>query len=165
MEFFFYVKLICCSYQNLCVTFTNILGFLLNFLTSLKNCVKGQWPKKSLFPYCWRHDLWLEAKKKEEYIWVPEILLDDLVHKGHTMFNMLTVFVVEKMKSLCSKQSKFNFWNQVHPKIAFLCLLWTQTATWRPNYTVLTSSVKATLKAMTNTVFWHQVRGGQKKFI
>ena len=32
----------CCTYQNLRMTFTNILGFLLNFSTSWKNCVKEQ---------------------------------------------------------------------------------------------------------------------------
>ena len=43
------IKPTCCTYQNLCMTFTNILGFLLNFSTSWKSCVKEQWPKKSLF--------------------------------------------------------------------------------------------------------------------
>ena len=39
----------CCTYQNLCMTFTNIWGFLLNFSRSWKSCVKEQWHKKSLF--------------------------------------------------------------------------------------------------------------------
>ena len=47
-----------------------------------------------------------------------------------------------------------NFWNWLHPKFSFLCGLLTQAATWWPNYTILTSSVKANLKAMTTTVFW-----------
>ena len=43
------IKAVCCAYQNLCMTFTKHFGFLLNFLISWKNCVKEQWPKKSLF--------------------------------------------------------------------------------------------------------------------
>ena len=45
----------------------------------------------------------------------------------------------------------------LHPKVAFLCRFWTQTATLRPNYPILTSSVKAILQAMINTVFGEQV--------
>ena len=40
---------ICCKHHNLCMTLTNVFGFLLNFLTSRKSCVKEQWPKTSLF--------------------------------------------------------------------------------------------------------------------
>ena len=43
------IKPKCFTYQNLCMTFTNILCFLLNLSTSWKSCVKEQWTKKSLF--------------------------------------------------------------------------------------------------------------------
>ena len=43
------IKPTCCTYQNLRMTFKNILGFLLNFLTSWKSCVKEKLPKKTLF--------------------------------------------------------------------------------------------------------------------
>ena len=46
----FTVKPICGAYQNLCMNFTNILGFLPNFFTSWKSCAKEPWPKKSFFP-------------------------------------------------------------------------------------------------------------------
>ena len=36
------IKPTCCTYQNLCMTFTNIVGFLLHFSTSWKCCVKEQ---------------------------------------------------------------------------------------------------------------------------
>ena len=182
VDFFFTFKHTCCAHQNLCVTFTNILGFLLNFSTSWKSCVKELRPKKTLFQHFWRtvmiydsrpkrewhikdwsqgHDLvlwtWeLEVLKSEllnfdlvsfdsvfqggvkwewvEYIWVPKIMIDDWVHTGHTNLNMFSVFG-EKFKSLSSIQSKLNFWNRLHPIIAFFGRLLTQTATWRPNCT------------------------------
>ena len=77
---------------------------------------------------------------------------DDWVRKGQTKLNMFSV-LDEQIKSLSSKQSKLNFWNRLNPKFAFLCRLLTQTATWRPNHPILTSSVTAILKAMTDTVF------------
>ena len=55
--------------------------------------------------------MWLEAKKRVEYPLVPEIMIDDWVNKGHTNLNMFSV-VGEQIKSLSSKQSKLNFWNQ-----------------------------------------------------
>ena len=129
------IKPTCCTYQNLRMTFTNILGFLLNISTSWKSCVKEQWPKKSLF-----HIFWLE------------VMICDLLN----MFSDLC----EQFKSLSSKQSKLNFWNRLHPKIAFLGHFLTQTATWQLNHTILTSSVKAILKAMTDTVFLGPSLGG-----
>ena len=42
-----------------------------------------------------------------------------------------------------------------------LWLLLTQTATWQSNHTILPSSVKATLKYMTDTFCWTKFRGGQ----
>ena len=69
-------------------------------------------------------------------------------------------------QELKQKQSKLNFWNQLHPKIAFLCCFWTQTATWGQNHTILTSSVNAFLKAMIDTVFLGpSLRGGQNFLI
>ena len=83
---------------------------------------------------------------------VPEIIPDDRVRKGQTKLNVFSV-LDEQIKSLSSKQSKLNFWNRLNPKFAFLCRLLTQTATWRPNHQILTLSVTAILKAMTDTVF------------
>ena len=90
-------------------------------------------------------------------------MMDYWVNKGHTNLNMFSV-VGEQIRSLRSKQSKFNFWNRLHPKIAFLCRFWTKTATWRQNHTILTSSVKAILKAMINTVFLGPRKGGVRTF-
>ena len=101
----------------------------------------------------------LKAKKRVKYPLFPEIMIDDWVNKGHTNLNMFSI-VGEQIRSLSSKQSKLNFWNQLHPKIAFVCRFWTQTATWQPNHTILTSSVKAILNAMIDTVFWGPSLGG-----
>ena len=95
---------------------------------------------------------------------VPEIMIDDLVHKGHTKLNMFSVFG-EHIKSLSSKQSNLNFWNRLNPKIAFLCHFLTQTATWRPNHAIFTSSVNAIWKAMTDTVFSAPSLGGVRVFL
>ena len=66
--------------------------------------------------------------------------------------NKFSVFG-EHIKNLSSKQSKLNFWNRLHHKIAFLWRFWTQTVTSWQRVTILTSSVKEILKAMTNTDF------------
>ena len=58
------IKPLCCTYQNLCITFTNILVFLLNFSTSWKNCVKAQWLKKSLFWHFWLNVTICELRPK-----------------------------------------------------------------------------------------------------
>ena len=79
-------------------------------------------------------------------------MIDDWTHKEHTVLNMFSVSG-EQIRSLSSKQSKLNFWNRLHQKIAFLRRLLTQTATWRPNHIIFSSSVKAILKAMTDTDF------------
>ena len=62
--------------------------------------------------------MWLEAKKRVEYIHVPKIMIDDWLNKGNTNLNMFFV-VGEQIRSLSSKELKLNFWNQLHPKIAF----------------------------------------------
>ena len=52
------------------------------------------------------------------------------------------------------------------PKIAFLCSLSTQTATWQPNHEIFTSIIKALLKAITNTLFfWDQLWGWTDFFL
>ena len=61
---FLNIKLACCTYQNLRLTFTNILGFLLNFSTSWKICVKEQWPKKSLFRNFWLNFMICDSRPK-----------------------------------------------------------------------------------------------------
>ena len=112
---------------------------------SWKSCVKEQWPKTSWFV--------TQGQKRVDYIWVPEILMDDWVHKRHTKLNMLPVFI-EQIRSLCRKLSKFNFWIRLHSKSALSCRLLTQISTWQQNHIIFTSSVKAILKAMTDTVYF-----------
>ena len=73
--------------------------------------------------------------------------------RRNTKLNMIPVFG-EKIKTLSSKQPKLNRTHWLHPKIAFVCRLLTQTTTWWPNHTILTSSVIAILKAMSDTFFW-----------
>ena len=58
------IKPTCCTYQNLCMTLTNIFCFLLNFSTSWKSCVKGQWPKKSLFWNFWLNVMICDSRPK-----------------------------------------------------------------------------------------------------
>ena len=109
---------------------------------------------KVCFGASWRHTKSFWAAKKSpkecdlwvEYIWIPEIMIYDWVQKGHTNLNIFFFF-------LSSKQSNLTFSNWLHPKIAFICRFLTQTATWRPNYTIATSSVIAIRKVMTDTVF------------
>ena len=91
-------------------------------------------------------------------------MIYDYVNKGHTNLNMFSV-CGEQIRSLSSKQSKLNFWNQLHPKIVFVCRFWTKTATWKPNHTILTSSVTATLKAMTDTVILDKALEWQDFFL
>ena len=55
----------------------------------------------------------------------------------------------EKLVNLSINQSKLTFWNRLHTKIAFVCRLLTQTTLWRPNHPILTSNVKAIVKAIT----------------
>ena len=95
--------------------------------------------------------MWLKAKKRVEYNKVPKIMINDWVNKEHTKLNMFSVYG-EQIRSLCSKPSKLNFWNQLHPQIVLLCCLSTKTATWPPNHIICTKSVEAILKAMTDTV-------------
>ena len=91
-------------------------------------------------------------------------MIEGWVNKGHTNLNMFSVG--EQIRSLSSEQSKLNFWNRLHLKIAFLCRFWTQTVTWQPNHTILTSSVKVILKAMIDLFFfWDQVKGESEFFI
>ena len=147
------------------MTFTNILGFLLNFSTSWQIGIEEQWPKKSLFWNFWLNVMICDSRPKRAWNIhrSPEIMIDDWVNKGHTNLNMFSV-VGEQIRSLSSKQSKFKFWNRLHWKTAFLCRFLTQTVTWQPNHTILTSSVKAILKAMIDTVFLGPSLGGVRIF-
>ena len=157
------INLICCIYQNLCMTFTNVFGFLLNFSVPWKSCVKEQWPKNHFFNF---FDLtsWLVTQGQTEG-W---IYLSPWNHarwqspQRKTKLNLFSV-LDEQIKSLKSKQSKFNFWNRLNPKFAFLWHLLTQTATWRPNHLIWTSSVTLILKAMADTVFLGPRLGVVKK--
>ena len=66
-----------------------------------------------------------------------------------------TVWTVHYTEQI-NQELKQYFLNQVHPKIAFVCHLVTQTPYWQLNHTFLTSSVNAVLKAM-NKPFLYQV--------
>ena len=57
----------------------------------------------------WNHDRWLtlQGTNKVEYVFI----------------------FGEQIKGLSRNQSKLNFFNQLHPKFAFLRCLFTQTAT------------------------------------
>ena len=57
----------CCTYQNFCMTFTNVFGFLLNFSTSWKNCLKEQWHKKSCFQQFWLTVMICYLRPKREW--------------------------------------------------------------------------------------------------
>ena len=61
---FYNIKPTCCTYQNLWMTFTNVLGFPLNFPTSWKSCVKEQSPKKSFFWNVWLNVMICDSKPK-----------------------------------------------------------------------------------------------------
>ena len=121
----------CCKYQKFSLTFTDTFGFFLNFSTSWNICVKEQWTKKSLFQNFWLISWFVTGGQTED-------------GKNFSAWNH---------DILSSKQSKLNFWNPLHPKFACACPLLTQTATWWPNHSILTSCVTAILKAMTEMVF------------
>ena len=44
------------------------------------------------------HDLWLKAKKRVNFIWAPEIIIDVLAHKGQTRLKMFSVFLWTNQK-------------------------------------------------------------------
>ena len=85
----------------------------------------------------------------------------DWVNKGHTNLNMFSV-IGEKIRSLGGKHSKLNFWNQLHPKIAFLCCFWTETATLRQFSHQLS---KQFWKPWSTRFFRDQVTGASEFFI
>ena len=91
-------------------------------------------------------------------------MIDDWVNKEHTNLNMFSV-VGEHIRSLSSKQSKFNFWNQLHQKIAFLCRFWTQTTTWRQNHTIWHQVSRQFWKLWLTQFFWDQEKGWSEFFI
>ena len=54
---FLNINLICCTYQNLCMTFRNVFGFLLNFSASWKNL------KSDFLGHCSFTQLFHDAEK------------------------------------------------------------------------------------------------------
>ena len=139
---FFNIKPLRCTYQNLFIAFTDIFAyFLLLFSTSWKICVKEQWPKNHFFV---------------KFL-TNVMICDDRPKRGCNIFESLESwqiaesvkvtqiwicfkFLVNRSRASFSKHSKLNFWNQLHPKIAFVCCLLTQIVTWKPSIQ-----------------FWHQV--------
>ena len=95
------------------------------------------------------HDLWLEAKKRVEYTKVLEIMTDDGFNKGHTNFNMFSVFWWKKNRSLSSRQSKLNFW-KLHPTIVF-CMPLVDT-----NSNVTTKPYNLDIKCQSNSESYDQ---------
>ena len=77
---------ICCTYQSLFMTVTNVFGFLQKFSKSWKSCVKEQWPKNHFFKMfdfmswflTWgqkeggNYDRWLtlQGTNKVEYVFI-----------------------------------------------------------------------------------------------
>ena len=137
--------------KYLCMTFANISGLFLNFSTSQKKCKKSNNLRIHFFDFFSLASWFVTWGQKEGGIYLGIKIYD----KGRTKFNIFSVFG-EKIRSLISKKSKFYFWKSLQSKIAFLCHLVTPTATWQPNHTILTSSDKLILKAMTYTV-WEPV--------
>ena len=61
----------CCKHKNLHLTFTNMLGFLLNLSTPWTICVNEQWPKKSLFQQIWHNvRICVSRSKKDAKIYL-----------------------------------------------------------------------------------------------
>ena len=92
-------------------------------------------------------------------------MIDDRDNKGHTNFNMFSVFG-EQIRSLSSKQSKLNCWNQLHHKNC-ICMLFLDT-----NSHLTTIPYNFDIKCQSNSesydqhgFFWDQVYGGLEYFI
>ena len=113
------------AHKNLCMTFTNIFGFssIFQYHEIIVKRKKDQ--KKFLFLNFWLIVRIYDSRPNKGgiYIWVPQILIDDWVQKGHTKLNLFPVFV-DQILRLCCKQSKFNFWIWIHPKIKLLAICW-----------------------------------------
>ena len=96
--------------------------FCPQFFNIMKNCVKEQWPKNSPFRNCWLNVMICDSRPKKGGIylspWIPDIWLSP--QRTHKV-EYVSSFFVEKIKSLCSNQSKFNFWIRLHSKSALLC--------------------------------------------
>ena len=75
---------------------------------------------------------------------------------------MFSVFC-EPIKILCSKQSKFNFWTNYTIKLHCYAVSWHKPPL--DDHIFLTSSDNAIRKAVTNSFFWLQVKGGSELFI
>ena len=67
----------------------------------MKTSVKEQWTKKSLLSKKIYLNSWFVTRGQKEvsYILVPEVMIDDGVHKGPTKFHVFSVFG-EQFKSL-----------------------------------------------------------------
>ena len=106
------------------MTFTNIFGFS-SIFQHHELIVKRKKDQRNYFFQI--SDLTsgfvTQGQERVEYIWVPQILIDDRDQKGHTKLNMFPVFV-DQILGLCSKQSKFNFWIWIHPKIKLYAICW-----------------------------------------
>ena len=84
--------------------------------------------------------------------------------------NVTPIFVCFKVlvkQSRAKAVNSQNFWDRLHTKMELFCLFFfTQKVTWQPNYTIVTSSIKEILKAMTNTIcFGTNFRGGLNFFL
>ena len=138
------IKPTCNTNQNLCMTFTNILGFLLNFSTTWKSCVKEQWPKKSIFDLT----LWFVTRGQKE----GGISFGPWNHDR---------WLSQQIRRWSSKQSKLTFWNQLHPEIAFLCRFWTPV-TCRQTIQFWHQVSKQFWKLWSTRFFGDQVKGGSE---
>ena len=129
------------------------LGLHLNFSTAWTCCVKEKWPKKSLFPNCWLYVMIFDSRPKNGGLylrpWNPyRWLSPQRTHK----VEYVSIFLLSKLRAYAVNSQSLTFQSDYIQKVHFSCCLLTQIATWQPNQTILTSSVKAILKAMINKV-------------
>ena len=150
---------ICCTYQNLCMTFANVFGFLLNFWTSWKSCVKEYWPKKSLFQKCWPYVMICFFRPKRGWNIFESLKSWHITEFAKDKQSWICIqFLVKKIKILNCNKSKLNFWNRLHPKFAFLCRLLTQTANFDIKFQSNSESYDQ------HGIFWIKFKGGQNSF-
>ena len=104
------------------------------------------------------------AKKRVEYIWVPEILIDDLVHKGHTKLNMFTDFLNKLSAYAVNSQSLIFESNYTH-KNTFMPFVDTNSNLKTKPYSFDIKSQSISESYDQHIFFGTKFRGGQNFFI
>ena len=112
----------CTLYILKSLTFTNVFVFLINFSTLGKSCVKEQGPKKSLFQICWLNFRICYLRPKRGWNIFESLKSWQMNESSTDKWSWIcSNFFGEQIKDLSSNQSKLTFWNQLHPKLAFVC--------------------------------------------